>query len=209
MTAFHNVSLPLEFSLGATGGPHWRTDVVELASGGEYRNSQWSAPKRRWDVGGAVKSLEDLSALTAFFNARRGRLHGFRFKDVSDFSSAALSEPVSPLNEPLGVGDGERTNFQLIKTDYSGEQSFQRRITKPVSGTVRVGIDGQEQTSNWSIDHMTGIISFSTAPEESAIITAGYEFDTAVRFDTDRLEIAMDSIGAGRLLSAPIVELLD
>ena len=60
MSGFHDVRLPQAFSLGATGGPGWRTDVVQLASGREFRNSPWAMSRRRWDIGGAIKSLEDL-----------------------------------------------------------------------------------------------------------------------------------------------------
>lgn len=209
MSSFHDVRLPLAFSLGATGGPAWRTDVVELASGREFRNSPWSGSRRRWDIGGAVKSLEDLAELTAFFEARRGRLHGFRLRDASDHSSAVPGAEVAPTDQLLGFGDGVETSFQLVKRAVSGGVEQVRRITHPVDGTVSLAIDGAAVLSGWTINPSTGIVGFDAPPGVGAEIRAGYEFDLPVRFDADRLDISMDAYGAGRIVSAPVIELME
>jgi len=84
MSGFHDVSFPMRLALGAVGGPERRTEVLALASGREVRNAVWARSKRRWDVGGAVTDLAGLQALLAFFEARMGRLYGFRFRDPLD-----------------------------------------------------------------------------------------------------------------------------
>ena len=81
-----------------------------------------------------------------------------------------------------------------------------RKIAKPVDGTVRVAVAGAEQTSGVTIDGTTGLVTFSTPPASGAAITAGYEFDTPVRFDTDTLSINLASFAAGEIPSIPIVE---
>lgn len=208
MSAFHEVSLPLPFALGASGGPERRVDVVTLGSGAEARNTPWAHGRRRYDIGGAVRTLDELHTLIAFFEARRGKLHGFRFRDPFDCKSCAPSVAVTPLDQPIGVGDGAEASFQLIKTYGEGESAYKRPITKPVGASVRVSIDGDEIASDaFVVDAATGVITFDAAPSVSAIIAAGFVFETPVRFDLDRLDLSLDGFGAGRALSVPLIEI--
>ena len=90
MTApFHEVLFPLDIALRSAGGPQRRTDVVALGSGAEERNARWANSRRRYDAGYGVKTFEALSDVIAFFEERRGRLYGFRWRDRLDHSSAA------------------------------------------------------------------------------------------------------------------------
>ncbi|WP_417495696.1 TIGR02217 family protein [Maricaulis sp.] len=205
MTEFHDIRFPFAVAIGAVGGPQRRTEIVTLVSGREERNSPWADSVRRWDAGPGVKSLDDLNTLIAFFEARRGRLHGFRFRDPIDNRSCMPSQVPDALDQLIGAGDGVATDFQLVKYYASGAQSWTRMIAKPVEGTVVVAVDGVEAAV--SVDHATGLVSFSEPPGEGAAITAGFAFDCPVRFDTDQLEIALDAIGAGEAPSVPLVEL--
>ena len=201
--AFHDVSFPMTLALGAKGGPEWRTDVVQLASGWDVRNSEWSRGKRRWEVGSAITDLADLQSLMGFFEARSGPVHGFRFRDPLDHSSAAPGVPISCNDQLLGYGDGATTEFALTKT-VSG---FARKIRKPAPGTVQVGVDGTAIESGWSVDTLTGLITFDTAPAANSAITAGFLFDQPVRFETEHLEAAIEVFGAGRVLSVSLIEI--
>lgn len=165
----------------------------------------WANSRRRYDAGYGVRSLNDLHAAIAFFEARQGRLTGFRFKDWSDFKSCTPGEIASPLDQALGTGDGHRTVFQLAKTYPSGPASWTRVIAKPVAGTVRVAVAGVERTSGFSVDSTTGLVTFTSAPTGS--ITTGFEFDVPVRFDTDQLSINLSSFAAGEIPSIPLVEI--
>jgi uncharacterized protein (TIGR02217 family) len=78
---FHEVLFPLDVSLKSRGGPQRRTEVVVTGSGREERNARWAHARRRYDAGYGVKSLADLQAVIAFFEERRGRLTGFRWRD--------------------------------------------------------------------------------------------------------------------------------
>jgi uncharacterized protein (TIGR02217 family) len=203
---FHDVRFPTAIAFHSTGGPERKTEIVTLGSGFEERNAVWANSRRRYDVGSGVKTLDDLSSVVAFFEARFGRLYGFRFKDFADFKSCALGTSVSPLDQPIGTGDGAATIFQLTKTYTSGSASWVRTIAKPVVGTVRVAVASVEAITGWSVDATSGLITFDTPPASGAAITVGYEFDTPVRFDTDGLAINLASFAAGEIPSIPIIE---
>lgn len=200
--AFHETRLPARLAFGSTGGVERRTEVVTLASGFERRSSPWAHGRRRYLIGAGVRSLDDAAALVAFFEARRGRLHGFRFKDFADFRSCAPSGVVAATDQVLGEGDGDETAFQLAKA--YGDVS--RPIAKPVTGTVVVAVDGVP-TLDFTVDTATGIVTLDTAPAEGAEVTAGFEFDVPVRFDTDRIDITLEGFEAGRLVAAPLIEI--
>jgi uncharacterized protein (TIGR02217 family) len=205
MSGFHETRLPLAIAFGASGGPERSTEVVRLASGAESRNARWAGSRRRWDVGGATMRLNLAHELAAFFEARRGRLFAFRFRDPLDWKSCPPGDAIAADDQPLGVGDGETQAFQLVKVYASGGEMFERHIRKPVEEAVLVAIDG-EATSAFSVDLATGIVTFDTPPPEDAVLTAGFEFDTPVRFDGDRLEMAMVGHDAARVMRAQLIE---
>ncbi len=205
--AFHEVRFPDNISRGARGGPERRTQIVELASGAEERNASWANSRRRYDVAYGIRRADDLAAVVAYFEARNGRLHGFRFKDWADFKSCLPSQTPGPTNQPIGTGNGAATLFQLTKRYTSGAQSWTRAITKPVAGTVTVALNGTPQPSGWSVSTATGLITFTTAPALGVAITAGFEFDVPVRFDTDTLDVTLDLERLGSIASIPLVEI--
>jgi uncharacterized protein (TIGR02217 family) len=159
------------------------------------------------DLADGIRRADDLAAVVAFFEARNGRLHGFRFKDWGDHKSCLPSGTPSPTDQAIGTGDGTMTAFQLVKRYISGVQSWTRAIAKPVAGTVRIALGGVEQLSGWSVDATTGVIIFNTAPGSSVAITAGFEFDVPVRFDTDALDVTLDLERLGSITSIPLMEL--
>ncbi len=208
MSAFHEVLLPLPFALGASGGPERRVDIVALGSGAEVRNTPWAHGRRRYDVGGAVRTLDELHELIAFFEARRGKLHGFRFRDPFDFKSCAPSAAITATDQVIGIGDGEITIMPLTKAYGASDAAYARPITKPVTGSVRVAVDGDEADPEDFTINSAGAVVFAAAPAEGAVITAGFLFDTPVRFDADRLDLMLDGFGAGRAIAVPLVEII-
>lgn len=205
--AFHEVRFPDNISRGARGGPERRTQIVELASGAEERNASWANSRRRYDVAYGIRRADDLAAVVAFFEARNGRLHGFRFKDWADFKSCLPSQTPGPADQPIGTGNGAATLFQLTKRYTSGAQSWTRAITKPFAGTVTIALNGTPQGSGWSVSSSTGLITFTTAPAVGVAITAGFEFDVPVRFDTDALDVTLDLERLGSITSIPLLEI--
>ncbi|MCT8159400.1 DUF2460 domain-containing protein [Pseudoruegeria sp. SHC-113] len=205
--AFHEVRFPDDISRGARGGPERRTQIVELASGDEERNASWANSRRRYDVAYGIRRADDLAAVVAFFEARNGRLYGFRWKDWADFKSCLPSQAPSATDQVIGTGDGTMTDFQLVKAYASGAQSWTRTITKPVASSVTVAIDGVEQAAGWSVDITTGLVSFDSAPAAGVSITAGFEFDVPVRFDADALDVRLDLERLGSITSIPLLEI--
>jgi uncharacterized protein (TIGR02217 family) len=211
MPAFHEVLFPLDIALKSAGGPERRTEIVALGSGREERNARWAHSRRRYDAGYGVKSLEALSAVVAFFEERRGRLHGFRWRDRLDHSSAAPGVAVSATDQAIGTGDGETGTFALVKT-YGGLYApYQRPIAKPVPGSIRVAVDGSEVAEGmaFTCDTATGIATFLPGhiPADGDAVTAGFLFDVPVRFDTDYLEVDLSAFAAGAIPQIRLVEI--
>lgn len=208
--AFHEVRFPIGVAKGAVGGPERRTDVVTLASGFEERNSRWADSRRSYNAGYGVRSVDDLHTVIGFFEERRGKLHGFRWKDHADFRSCAPSGTPSQTDQQIGTGNGTTAVFQLMKTYGSAFAPYQRAIRKPVQGTLKVAVAGVLQTAGtwYTADYAQGTVTFLTGhiPAAGAVITAGYEFDVPVRFDTDRIEVNLQSFAAGSIPNIPIIE---
>ncbi len=206
----HEIRFPTNISRGAHGGPERRTDVVVLGSGAEERNARWADSRRSYNAGYGVRTLDDLHAVIAFFEERRGKLHGFRFHDATDFKSCAPERTLAMLDQTLGIGDAVRTRFELVKTYGTTFAPYQRRITKPVADTVVVAINGAPvPATNYSVDTITGAVIFLPGhkPAAGAVITAGFQFDVPVRFDTDKLEINLSGFRSGAIPSIPLVEI--
>ncbi|GKY88735.1 DUF2460 domain-containing protein [Sinisalibacter aestuarii] len=206
---FHEIRFPPSLSFGSVGGPERRTEVVTLANGYEERNTPWAHSRRRYDAGVSMRSLDDVEVLIAFFEARQGQLFGFRWKDWADFKSGLPSRAAAYQDQLIAWGDGETTAFQLIKTYKSGAHGYARPIRKPVAGSVKLGLQGDPliETVHYTVDETTGIVTFADAPAAGADITAGFEFDVPVRFDTDRIQTSVASFQAGDVPSVPVVEL--
>lgn len=206
--AFHEIRFPAGLSFGSSGGPERKTDIVTLANGHEERNSPWAHSRRRYDAGTGLRGLDDMEALIAFFEARHGQLHAFRWKDWSDYRSCPPSRDTEPTDQAIGIGDGETTVFALVKSYRSGEHSYTRPIAKPVAGSVRVAVGGlpKVEGDEFTVDAARGLVTMTVPPDIGDEISAGFEFDVPVRFDTDRIDISVSSFQAGEVPSVPVVE---
>lgn len=208
---FHEVRFPTAIAFGATGGPERRTEIVTLGSGHEERNSRWVDSRRRYNAGYGVRTLDDLHAVIAFFEERRGRLYGFRWRDRIDFQSCGPGETPAATDQAIGTGDDATNAFQLVKTYGSAHAPYGREILKPVEGTVTVAIDGVPASEGvaWTCDVTTGVVTFDpgAVPGVDAAVTAGFQFDVPVRFDSDRLDINLTSFAAGDIPAIPLVEI--
>ncbi|MGL4324321.1 MAG: phage distal tail protein, Rcc01695 family [Beijerinckiaceae bacterium] len=209
---FHDVRFPTSVALESRGGPTRRTEIVTLGSGREQRNARWAHGRRRYEAGYGVKTLDALHEIIIFFEERRGRLYGFRWKDRMDYKSCPPSHMPAPLDQPIGTGDGTRTQFQLTKTYGAQHAPYIRPISKPVAGTVQIAVAGVAQASGtaWILNSETGVVIFQTGfiPPAGAAVTAGYEFDVPVRFDTDELDIDLSAFNAGAAPKIPLVEIV-
>lgn len=207
MAAFHEVRFPDDISKGSSGGPMRRTDIVELVSGFEERNASMANSKRVYDAGMGLRNVNDLHDVIEFWEARFGQLYGFRWKDWSDYKSCKTKNTPAFGDQTIAVGDGTTTAFQLVKNYTSGGFSYVRDIRKPVAGSVLIGVNGSAMGSGWTVNTVTGIITFSSAPANGHAITAGYEFDVPVRFDAEQLTISIDAFNHGSIPQIAIKEI--
>ncbi len=215
--SFHDIRFPVDISLGSSGGPERRTDIITLASGHEERNTQWQSSRRRYNAGYGIRSLDDIHKIIHFFECRRGRLHGFRWRDPTDWKSCAPSAEPSHLDQLIGIGDSTKKNFPLTKTYHSTadvlipDSNWMRIIKKPVWGQVKIAVNGIAQIAarHFTLDPLAGEVRFHDehVPAPRAQITAGFEFDVPVRFDTDYLEIDLAAFRAGQIPDIPLVEI--
>lgn len=208
--SFHEVLFPTAISRGSQGGPERKTDIVVLGSGREERNTRWAHSRRTYNAGYGIRSLDDLHAVTAFFEERRGRLFGFRWRDHTDHKSCPPSATPSPLDQHIGIGNGTQATFQLAKSYGGLHAPYTRAVVKPVSGSVAVAVAGVVKSpSSYTTDHTTGLVTFQPAhiPGSGSSVTAGFLFDVPVRFDTDRLQINLTGFTSGSIPSIQIVEL--
>lgn len=213
ISSFHDELFPVAVALGASGGPVRRTEVVSLASGHESRNARWAHSRRRYDAGLGLRSLDDLHDVLAFFEARGGRLFGFRFRDPMDNKSCAPAATPANGDQAIGTGDGATDTFALVK-QYGSEAALPaRRITRPVEASVLVAVDtvAQTESTDFTVDHATGTVTFQpgSIPAVDAEVTAGFAFDVPVRFDTDEIIVSLRAFQAGDIPSIPIVEILE
>lgn len=213
--AFLDLAFPRGIAAGVTGGPERRVDIVSLSSGEEERNARWRNSRRNYDASMGVRDADDLAEVIAFFEQTGGPLHSFRFRDWSDFSSVARrSDSPDGLDQAIGAGDAVQVDFQLVKS-YGSLVPYVRQITKPVAGSVVVALDGVVQASGWSVDHLTGVVTFVSPPGDGVAVTAGFLFDVPVRFDTQRMDTEMayfceaDGHGVGTVPQIPIIEVLE
>ena len=202
MDSFDEVRFPVALGREASVEPAFSTLIVTTAGGAEQRNAEWADARLTFDAGAGVRSEADLHALLAFFRARRGAAVGFRLEDPFDNTSNGMIFAPGAADQLLGVGDGVRTEFPLVKT--YGQQV--RRITRPVAGTVRVSVGGEELTDGWTLAGK-GVVLFDDAPAEGVEVKAGFRFDVPVRFAEDRLSLNRATFLAGEIPSVPMIEI--
>jgi uncharacterized protein (TIGR02217 family) len=207
--AFFDLSFPRDVAAGVVGGPERRVNIAPLASGYEERNARWSASRRSYQAGLGIRTADDLAEVLALFEEMRGPLHSFRFRDWSDFKSCAPSATPGASNQLLGTGDGAATVFQLRKK-YGTLSPYWRQITKPVAGTVLISLGGTATGSGWTVNNLTGAVTFTTPPGDGVAVRAGFEFDVPVRFNADSIAVDMaffaDDRGVGSIPEVPLIE---
>jgi len=201
--AFDAVDFPLAIGREAMVATEFSTQIVSAPSGHEQRASEWAEARMRYDAGPGIRSEADVRALVDFFRARRGAARGFRFRDPFDGSSAGDGGLPAAGDQMLGVGDGVRRQFALVKRYGAGDAEQVRNIRLPVESSVRVSVDGLE-TAAFSI--VEGDVLLDVAPAAGVAVRAGFLFDVPVRFADDRLEVSRATFLAGEMASVPLVE---
>jgi uncharacterized protein (TIGR02217 family) len=165
---------PDEVAAWALGGPQFKTDIAEAVSGDEKRNIVWTYPRCRWNIGAGLREIKDAQATIAFHRNTYGRALGFRFRDP--FDNAA--DHTSGVLGTTGLGTGLPA-YQLYKNYLVGSQAANRKIVKPVIGSIAVKRGGVLQVQgvaagNYAVDYTTGIATFvADATSGASSITVG------------------------------------
>lgn len=210
--AFHDTTFPTDIAHGAVGGPKFLTTVVGSEAGFEQRFSHWSVARREFTIQLDSWDKARLDTIIAFFMARQGRLHSFRFRDWSDYYVGMVHVPGTglvadvPTLQLIGTGDGAETDFQLVKTYFSGGVTVTRTITRPVSGSVGIYLDGVLQNSGVTVNHSTGAVVFSSAPGVGVDVAWSGKFDIPARFGTDMMDFDLTKLANGSWSGLSIVE---
>jgi uncharacterized protein (TIGR02217 family) len=176
--SFVDARFPESYAYGAICTDDWLTEVVETRSRVEHRNAPAADVRLTWDLSTTGKTAAQRDGIRDYFRAMRGPLHSFPFRDLFDYECARST---------IATGDGAEQDFQLVKPYTIGSETYNRTITKPVTASVRIWVNGVEQVSGWSVSRTTGIVTFTVAPADSAVIEASFEFDVPVRFAESRL----------------------
>lgn len=199
---FHDVRLPIDIERGAIGGGGFLTTVLSMKSGREKRNQNWQKSRGEWEIGYGTMETAELHTIRDFFYARRGRAFAFRFRDWSDYIIGEDGDP-----KAFAAGDGTTVGFQLRKVyEPDGPAPFYRDIVLPDVSTLEIYVNGVEQTTGWSINATTGLITFSSPVTDTHVIAAKGEFDTPVRFNNDNFQATMVVFTAGEIPQLQIVE---
>ncbi len=211
--SFDEVQFPPDISQGAVGGMRFSTSVVTLSSGSEQRNINWGKSRGKWDVKHGLKTQMQIETLIDFFAARYGRAYGFRFRDWIDYRVPRWQyAPGDLLPIPvMFITNANSKVFQIVKTYGDGSRVYTRNITKPVSGSVRVMVNGIEVFQpRWSVNTTNGLITLN----DNAIwgvannqIGVACEFDVPVRFDVDQMQATITTTEIYSWDSIPVVEI--
>ena len=204
---YHDILFPIRIARGAVGGPIRRTNIATRKNGHELRIATNANSLRQWQITSRNSDFNDIAAIVDFYEARLGRLCSFRFRDPFDNKSCAPNDVIAANNQKIGIGDGVAKSFQLVKNYGDAANIYKRKITKPVSGTIQIAINGIK-TNNFNADYSNGIINFNTPPVNGAIISAGFQYDCIARFDNEQLELSLDGATNGHIADIIIREVL-
>lgn len=193
---FHEIRFPVDIGLDLLGGPGFATVIAGSGSDIEQRNITRPA-RLEWDLDKPIENRTKINEVISFFRARNGKASGFRYKDWIDYRAT---------DELLGVVTAPAETFQCIITYPDDINTTTRTIKKPVAGTFKVTVGGDLQVDNvdYTVDTTTGIITYNGS--DTGVLSATFEFDVPVRFDTDKLPITLQRRDAGRIDGLPIIE---
>ncbi len=173
---------PDTISYSATGGPQFSTSVITAIGGVEQANQNWAQDRMTYEIGLINRTADETKTLLAFFRAvAKGRANGFRFNDF-------LAGENLGTDEPIGTGDGADVTFQLLKRYAATPLLYDRTITKPVTGTVTIKLNGVP-TGAFTVNTATGLVTMTSPPAGGVAITASFSFHVPVKFGTDILQI--------------------
>ena len=189
--SFKEVRLDIKISYDSQGGPSYKTTVVELPSGQEFRRGWWANGRKKWRIKKELLSRTEVKNLEAFFRNMKGKLFGFRIRDWNSY--LIVDEPVGILTNTAG-----QLQFRYIEPITNSIEI--QKITKPVLvADVNNSVDSDlyspdivlkrngtvwPSSGNWTLNRTTGVVTYTVSQAGQAITWSG-SYDWPVRLDTD------------------------
>ncbi len=192
---FLDILFPEDIAFGASGGPSFNTSIAITRGGHEVRNRNWAKSRMLWNVAHGIKTQAEFDELMSFFYVIGGQDKGFKFKDHTDFRQDMVNADTARF---VAQGDGTTQIFQLVKRYTFADQFYDRNITRPVEGTVRIFLmrdtDDLVETMDFTMDYDTGLFSLDQTTPLDPIeeIWSIFDFTVPVRFDMDTVDISLD-----------------
>ena len=210
--SFHEVRFPTEISRGAQGGPERRTDVVVLGSG--YRGAQQPLGELAAEL---QRGLRRSPRSTRCMPSSRSSRSGAGGSTVFAGAITPTGSRVAPQAVPTRARSGDRHRRRGDGGVCSSRRPTARARAVGArdqeagcgNGADRGRRSDQDAGVDFTVDAATGIGHVSAGPcaWREAAITAGFEFDVPVRFDTDKLEVSLSGFQHGAIPNIPIVEI--
>ncbi len=192
---FHDIRLPLFIEALANSVPEFSTSCVSTISGREVRSKNREYSRQKYIIKNLILSHIEFELFNNFFRARRGRQYSFRLRDNVDYKV---------VQQFITKGDGKSNKFQLFKTYDDPISPYQRKITKPISGSCTLYIENRAVQSEVNYD--AGIVELDTILPENHILKADFSFDSEVRFASDDFEYFQREDGALQLSDILLLE---
>ena len=195
----------------------YSVSIVTTSGGQEYRSMFHNFPVRTFDVSYLLDNDDTYLNLQAIYHRAHGMYGGFRIRCFDEWSSNGRTS--TPTETDQLCKKVSTTVWQLRKwygtNGTAGTSGYPYRIIhKPVSGTVKVAVNGTLVAgpgANWTVDTTTGLVTLSGAVAATVVadnVRAGFEFDFPVRFDTV-LPIGQDYVSRRSVDGVRLRELLN
>jgi len=159
--------------------PMWNTKVVVSASGRERRTAIQPFPlwnfTLKYEVVRHKSTVEELGVLWEFFNTVQGKYNNFLFLDATDNYVTAGQ---------FGTGTGSQTAFQLQRAI----NSWYEPIYAAYLPAIYVGGTLKTLGTDYTIGS-NGVITFTSAPANAAVLTWTGYFYYFCRFDQDDFKL--------------------
>ena len=182
-----DIEFPERIAFGAQSDPMWSTNLVSTIGGSEYTNQNWQDCRHVYDVSLAIRTATEYATVRSHFHQVRGRAKSFPFKDFLD---CQVTSSQGVVDDAEDASEG----YQLFKRYGSGADLYDRKITRPVSGTLTIYRTRSATTTNvtadCTIDYEGGTFTV-TGHVGGDVYTWAGEFRVPVRYDSDRLPSAV------------------
>lgn len=174
---------------GWQGGPEFKTATVAMRNGRERRNGDWAEAHHSFSVPFLNINKENYLLIKQGHLLARGALFNFKFRDELDYEA---------IEEIFGEGDGVETTFQLRKVSAIEGVSYTRNTyvvaDTPADPTPVILVNGLPETH--TIDYDRGLVTFSSAPANGAVLEGTWNFALWVHFGQDNLPFSIDNKNA-------------